>query len=278
MEYLLREDAPFGEELWEKIDEVVIRKAKEQLIGRKFIPIYGPLGPGVQNINIDLINANKDATISSNGEEEIELVAVKNRKYVEIPMVFKDFFISWRDLENSKKTGLPLDLAPVAITAAACAHKEDHIIFFGDEDWGYKGLMNVDGRQIFKKDNWNEGENAFIDIAKGLEKLVRKDFYGPYVLVVSPDLYVQLQKVQPGTGKIEIERIRELIDGKIYQTPVLGYNKAVLLQKGMENMDIVIGQDLVTAYIGPEKLNHVFRMLETIILRIKRPESIVIFE
>lgn len=43
-------------------------------------------------------------------------------------------------------------------------------------------------------------------------------------------------------------------------------------------MDIVIGQDLVTAYIGPEKLNHVFRMLETIILRIKRPESIVIFE
>lgn len=77
MEYLLREDAPFGEELWEKIDEVVIRKAKEQLIGRKFIPIYGPLGPGVQNINIDLINANKDATISSNGEEEIELVAVK---------------------------------------------------------------------------------------------------------------------------------------------------------------------------------------------------------
>lgn len=109
-------------------------------------------------------------------------------------MVFKDFFISWRDLENSKKTGLPLDLAPVAITAAACAHKEDHIIFFGDEDWGYKGLMNVDGRQIFKKDNWNEGENAFIDIAKGLEKLVRKDFYGPYVLVVSPDLYVQLQK------------------------------------------------------------------------------------
>lgn len=278
MDFLLRGDAPFEDELWEKIDEIVVKKAKEQLVGRKFIPIYGPLGAGVQNININLYNVNNDTVISSNGEEDTELVKVQNRRYVEIPMIFKDFFISWRDVENSKQTGLPLDLAPVAITAAACAYKEDQVIFFGDEEWGYRGLMNVDGRQTMEKNNWNEGENAFLDIVAGLEKLVRKGFYGPYVLVVSPDLYAQLQRIQPGTGKLELERIRELINGNVYQTPTLGQNKAVLLEKGMENMDLVIGQDLITGYIGPEKLNHVFRILETILLRIKRPESIVTFE
>ncbi|WP_352420594.1 family 1 encapsulin nanocompartment shell protein [Proteiniborus sp.] len=278
MDFLLRGDAPFEDELWEKIDEIVVKKAKEQLVGRKFIPIYGPLGAGVQNININLYNVNNDTVISSNGEEDTELVKVQNRRYVEIPMIFKDFFISWRDVENSKQTGLPLDLAPVAITAAACAHKENQVIFFGDEEWGYKGLMNVDGRQTMEKNNWNEGENAFSDMVAGLEKLVRKGFYGPYVLVVSPDLYAQLQRIQPGTGKLELERIRELINGNVYQTPILGQNKAVLLEKGMENMDLVIGQDLITGYIGPEKLNHVFRILETILLRIKRPESIVTFE
>lgn len=278
MDFLLRGDAPFSDELWEKIDETVVNKAKEQLVGRKFIPVYGPLGAGVQSINLDLFNIDNDTVISSNGEEDTELVKVQGRRYVEIPMIFKDAFISWRDYENSKQTGLLLDLAPIAITAAACAHKEDQIIFFGNEEWGYRGLMNVEGRQTLQKSNWNEGENAFTDIAAGLEKLVRKGFYGPYVLVLSPDLYAQLQRIQPGTGKLELERIRELIDGKVYQTPILGSNKAVLLQKGMENMDLVIGQDLATGYIGPEKLNHVLRILETILLRIKRPESIVTFE
>lgn len=278
MDFLLRGDAPFSDELWEKIDETVVNKAKEQLVGRKFIPVYGPLGAGVQSINLDLFNVDNDTVISSNGEEDTELVKVQGRRYVEIPMIFKDAFISWRDYENSKQTGLLLDLAPIAITAAACAHKEDQIIFFGNEEWGYRGLMNVEGRQTLQKSNWNEGENAFTDIAAGLEKLVRKGFYGPYVLVLSPDLYAQLQRIQPGTGKLELERIRELIDGKVYQTPILGSNKAVLLQKGMENMDLVIGQDLATGYIGPEKLNHVLRILETILLRIKRPESIVTFE
>lgn len=278
MDFLLREDAPFSDELWERIDETIVMKAREQLIGRRFIPIYGPLGAGVQNINIDLLSTDNDTAVSSNGEEDTEYVKVQNRRYVEIPMIFKDCFISWRDYENSKQTGLPLDLSPVAITAQACANKEDQIIFFGNEEWGYKGLMNVDGRQTVEKSDWREGENAFSDIVAGLEKLVRKGFYGPYVLVVSPDLYAQLQRIQPGTGKLELERIRELINGKVYQTPILGSNKAVLLEKGMENMDLVIGQDLVAAYIGPEKLNHVLRIFETVLLRIKRPESIVTFE
>lgn len=278
MDFLLREDAPFSNELWERIDETIVMKAREQLIGRRFIPIYGPLGAGVQNINIDLLSTDNDIVVSSNGEEDTEYVKVQNRRYVEIPMIFKDCFISWRDYENSKQTGLPLDLSPVAITAQICANKEDQIIFFGNEEWGYKGLMNVDGRQTVEKGDWREGENAFSDIVAGLEKLVRKGFYGPYVLVVSPDLYAQLQRIQPGTGKLELERIRELINGKVYQTPILGNNKAVLLEKGMENMDLVVGQDLVAAYIGPEKLNHVLRIFETVLLRIKRPESIVTFE
>lgn len=278
MDFLLRGDAPFSDDLWEKIDEVVVNKAKEQLTGRKFIPVYGPLGSGVQSINIDLISTDNDTVVSSNGEEDTELVKVQNRRYVEIPMIFKDAFISWRDIENSKKTGLPIDLAPIAVTAAACAHKEDQIIFFGNEEWGYKGLMNVDGRQTAEKSNWNEKENAFSDIVAGLEKLVSKGFYGPYALVVSPDLYAQLQRIEQGTGKLALDRIKELINGKVYQTPILGKNKAILLEKGMENMDLVIGQDLVTAYIGPEKLNHILRILETILFRIKRPESIVTYE
>lgn len=278
MDYLLRDDAPLGGESWKKIDDAVISTARSQLLGRKFLNIYGPLGAGIQSININELEADFKGKVDYDGEDETTSVKIKSRKYVEIPMIYKDFTISWRDLENSKQMGLPLDLSSATVAATACVTKEDKLIFWGDEDRGLDGIMTADGRQIIKKNNWKEGEIAFSDVAEAMEKLVNKGHYGPYVLVLSPDLFVQLQRIQPGTGKLEIERLKQLIGGKIYQSPILGINKAVLLEKGIQNMDLVVGQDLITAYLGPENLNNVFRILETVLLRIKRPDTIVTFE
>jgi len=48
VDYLLREDAPFSGELWNSIDEMVVRVARDQLIARRFIHILGPLGAGLK--------------------------------------------------------------------------------------------------------------------------------------------------------------------------------------------------------------------------------------
>ena len=53
MDFLSREGSPISAELWSKIDEQVITMAKKILVGRRFLHIYGPLGAGVQSINID---------------------------------------------------------------------------------------------------------------------------------------------------------------------------------------------------------------------------------
>jgi uncharacterized linocin/CFP29 family protein len=278
MDHLFRDDAPFGEELWERVDGVVVNVATQQLIGRRFISVFGPLGAGVDSIHVDALEVDMDTKVDFNGEEEDAPIKINNRKYVAIPMLYKDLSIAWRDVERSKQSGLPIELSPVAIAATACCQKEDNIIFNGNPAYEYPGLTNVDGRQTLSKGDWSEGENAFKDVAEGIEKLVRKGFYGSYVLVVSPDLYVQLQRLQQGTGILELDRVKELVGGKVYKTPVLGENKAVLLAKGAENMDLVIGQDLVTAYLGPEQMNHKLRVFETLLLRIKRPEAIVTME
>ena len=44
-------------------------------------------------------------------------------------------------------------------------------------------------------------------------------------------------------------------------TPALGLNKAVLVCAEPQNMDLVIGQDLITGYMGSAKLNHEFRVI-----------------
>ena len=44
------------------------------------------------------------------------------------------------------------------------------------------------------------------------------------------------------------------------------------------NMDLAIGQDMAAAYLEQRDLNHCLRVLETVLLRIKRKEAIVVFE
>lgn len=278
MDFLLRDDAPFTAEQWEKIDEMVVRTARQTLIGRKFIPIYGPLGAGVQSIAVDDFGQIDQGDLDFFGDGESGEVKTQSRKFVQMPMVYKDLTISWRDIENSKQFGLPLDLSPVAGAASISSKKEDELIFFGSAALGYEGLLNTSGAQRLEKGDWQKEENAFGDVAKGLELLVEKGFVGRLALAVSPDLFMKLQRIQAGTGLLELDRIKKLLDGQVYQTPVLGANKAVLVCPEAQNMDLVIGQDLIAAYLGSEKLNHQLRVLETIFLRIKRKEAIVVFE
>ncbi|MDF2571001.1 MAG: Maritimacin [Sporomusa sp.] len=280
MEFLLRDDAHFSEEQWGKIDESVVKTARASLIGRKFITIYGPLGAGVQSINIDDFGVTEQGEVDFFGDTDNDVAPVKTqgRRFVEIPMVYKDFYITWRDIENSKQFGLPLDLASAAGAAAICAKKEDELIFLGNAALGYEGLTTTAGSTRMTKKNWQEGENSFNDIVKGLEILTEKGFVGKFALTVSPDLYMQLQRIQANTGLLESDRIKSLLDGNLYQTPALGTNKAVLVCAEPQNLDLVIGQDLITGYLGSEKLNHVFRVLETILVRIKRKDAIVVFE
>jgi uncharacterized linocin/CFP29 family protein len=278
MDFLLRTDSVFTSEQWNKIDEIVVKTARRTLIGRKFIHIFGPLGAGVQSILVDEFGETTQGDASFFGDDESTPLKVQARKFNEIPMIYKDFVISWRDLENSKQSGLPLDLSPAAGAAAICAKREDMLIFFGNETLGLEGLVNAADIKHLEKRNWLEGENPFQDVAAGLKLLQDRGFNGKFALTVSPDLYMQMQRIQSKTALLEIDRVRELVDGNLYQTPVLGVNKAILVCPEAQNMDLVIGQDMITAYLGPEKLNHELRVMETALLRLKRKDAVIVFE
>lgn len=277
MEFLYREDAPFSAALWDKIDTVVVNTAKQVLIGRRFIHIYGPLGAGAQSVILDGFETGAGAETDFFGDGEAAAIKVSSRRHVEIPMLYKDFALAWRDLENSRQFNLPLDLSAVAAAAAICAKKEDDLIFNGNAALGYEGLLNAKGTNRLPKGDWNEGANPFADVAKGIECLTAQGFANDFVLVVSPDLYAQMQRLQPGLGLLEIDRVKSLVGGSVYQTTALGSGQAVLLSAELRNVDLAIGQDMITAYLGPDKMNHALRVFETALLRIKNPKAIVVF-
>jgi len=269
MDFLSRDGSPISADLWKEIDDTVVSSAKKILTGRKFISIYGPLGAGIQSINVD--------NISELDESEGSISVIKGRTYQQIPLINQDFSLLWRDLEFSGQMGLPVDLSSVSLAAARCAMKEDEFIFWGEAELGYKGLLTADGIVSVPLSDWSTGENPFKDIAAGLARFLENGIAGRKALVVSPDLFAQLQRIQPGTGITEYERMSRLLEGNIFSTPVLKSNKAVLVCAESQYMDLVIGQDMITSYLETRNLNHYFRIIETLLLRIKNKEAIIVF-
>lgn len=264
MDFLSRDGAPISAELWREIDDAVVSTAKKILTGRRFISIYGPLGAGVQSINVD--------NVSYLEETEGNFSVIKGREYRQIPMISQDFSLLWRDLEYNEQMGLPVDLSSAMQAATQCALREDEFIFNGNKEFGYKGLLNEDGILKLSISDWNEGENPVRDIAMGLGKFLENGIVGRTALIVSPKLYITLQRIQQATGTTEFDRVSLLVKGNIYKTPILKDNTAVLVCAEPQYMDLVIGQDMITSYLETRNLNHYFRIIETILLRIKNRE------
>lgn len=271
MSYLSRESSPLSEGLWEEIDAAVIKTARRALVGRRFLHVFGPLGVGVETIAVDDLEE----------VEEVEhdgVITTSGRKFAEIPLIFEDFTLLARDLESARKSGFPVDLSKALMAAEACALKEDELIFWGNKEIGYDGMLTTPGTQKIDKKDWSTGENAFTDIAAGLAALAEKGIYGTNSLVLSLDLYMQLQRIQPGTGLLEIDRISKMLNGHVYPARALGSGKAILAASDELNMDLVVGQDMATAYLEQKDLNHSFRILETVLPRFKRKQAIVVFD
>ena len=53
MDYLARESADLSVELWNRIDDTVIGTARKQLSCRRFLKVFGPLGPGATTVAVD---------------------------------------------------------------------------------------------------------------------------------------------------------------------------------------------------------------------------------
>ena len=97
MDYLAREGAPIAPALWEKIDAAVIDNAKKHMVARRFLSLYGPLGPGASVVAVD--SAAKDEALE-NGVGRIT-----GRRLVELPQLYEDFSLLWRDLEEAQRMG-----------------------------------------------------------------------------------------------------------------------------------------------------------------------------
>jgi uncharacterized linocin/CFP29 family protein len=266
MDLLAREDAPLSAEDWESLDRLVVEVGRKYLVGRRFIPVFGPLGAGVPVVpSPELVGFGAGEAISS-----------PNTPLTHLARLQKDFVLKYEDIETTQRLGLPVDLAAAAAAAYVVAGQEDDLIFNGSKEYGAGGLTNAKGIQKVKAGTWSDAGGFFADLVKALDALASAGFPGPYAVAAAPSVWALTHRPLAPAPTLESDMIADVAQVGYFSAPALNPKQAVVLEAGSLNMDLAVAMDFTTAYLGPDHLDQPFRVMETVALRIKRPQAIVV--
>jgi uncharacterized linocin/CFP29 family protein len=258
--YLAREDAPFGSEVWDKLDEVMKTAAKSQLVGRRLLDVEGPYGLGLKAVPLPDPEMEDDSGITLGG-------------VLPLAWIEKVFTLGVRDLAAYERDKVVLSTSRVAEAAVEAARLEDELIFHGAG--GMDGLMTVEGANQVNLSGWEEVGTAADEIIGAITTLDEAGFHGPYALALAPGRYNALFRLYGQQNRSELEHIRMMVTDGIYKAPILN-DGGVLVATGRLSATIVLGQDMTVGFIGPVGPRIEMTISESLTLRIRRPNAICV--
>ncbi len=261
MEYLNRSAAPFGEDVWKRIDEAAVSAARDVLTGRRFLEVEGPYGVGLTSVEVG-----NDDYCRQPGPEEAGVVM---GRAVSIPMLRKSFQLSIRRVAASQEMEQPLNLAPAQGAAEAVAAREEELIYSGQQNFGLPGLLTAEGRNQHEGGDWSNIDQALEDVLAAVNALDAKGFRGPYALALSPTLYNGLFRRYPGTDMLQLQHLRRLCERGVYKAPI---ENGVLVDPSVGRL--LISQDLLAGYIGQDGVHYQLYVSESLVLMLEEPGAI----
>ncbi|MDP2898692.1 MAG: family 1 encapsulin nanocompartment shell protein [bacterium] len=266
--FLHRDDAPFSEKVWEKIDQAVVEAAKGQLSARRLLRTEGPYGLGFKSL------PGPDREIAETAGEGVTLVASSATPVAAIQSAFT---LSARDVAAFEETGLPLDLRAAVAAALSCARQEDALLFSGAKALGVEGLLTAKGTQSLKLKPWDEVGAAANDLIQAVTVLDKAGFHGPYALALTPSLYNLLFRRYPQGDATEMEHVRTIVSDGVAKAPAINAG-GVLVASGRQFASIVLGQDLMTAFVGPSGRDYELVVSESLALRLAEPAAVCVLK
>jgi uncharacterized linocin/CFP29 family protein len=269
--FLHREDAPFSDKVWDTIDKTVVSVAKSQLCARRLLHIQGPYGLGLKAL------ASKDLSADSKTNEGVKVTA---SCVTPLTLIQSGFSLPARDIaafESTSGEAAPLDLADATKAAIACAKQEDELIFNGSKPLGLSGLLTIEGSQSVKLKSWEKIGTAADDIIQAVTTLDDAGFHGPYVLALAPKLYNLLYRRYPQGNATELEHVGQIITDGIIKAACIA-SGGILLCTDSSPASIVLGQDLMTGFIGPSDGRYEFQISESVALWLTQPQAICILK
>jgi uncharacterized linocin/CFP29 family protein len=267
--YLSRSDAPFGEKVWEMIDNVVVGAARGQLSARRLLALEGPYGPGFKTLH--------GPTREIKSAEKNGGVSVRSSSGTPVTEISTTFMLAISDVAAYEQTMEPVDNGPIARAAITLANREDDLIFNGLKEIGLQGLMNAQGTQTFKLKGWDSPGKAADDLIQAVTLLDNAGFHGPYTLGLASNLYNMLFRVYANTSMTELQHLQTLVTDGIIKISAIKAG-GVLIASGRQFASIALAQDILTSFVGPDGRDLEFAISESLALRVTEPSAICILQ
>jgi uncharacterized linocin/CFP29 family protein len=263
--YLHRKDTPFGDRTWGQIDEVVVEAARSELSARRLLHIEGPYAFGLKAI------PTRDEVVA----EEADGVRLSADCMTPLVVISKGFTLAARDIAAFEQSGVPMDLGVARSAAIACARQEDALLFNGVKAVKLDGLLSAKGTLSAKLRSWEKVGAAMDNVIEAATRLDQAGFHGPYALALTPGLYNLLFRRYPQGDQTEMRHVQALATAGIVKAPAIGEG-GLLLASGRQYASIVLGQDLMTGFVGPADGVYEFTVCESVALRLLRPDAVCI--
>jgi uncharacterized linocin/CFP29 family protein len=262
---LQRSDAPFGVSVWEAIDLTVREAAAREVSVRRFLELDGPLGLGMRA-------APAPGSVPLGDDGETSPVAIP--RMVPLPLITSRFRLSARDVDGYERLGLPMDLDGAARAAVECARWEDRLLLYGSAPGGIPGLLTASGTHSSQLREWKQAGDAFEDLAAAMDVLDTAGFHGPYALALAPPRFNLLFRRYPHGDLTEIEHLRQMATDGVVKSPAIERDAGLLIAAGRQYASIILGQDLLTAFEGPQGREYVCVVSESLALRLAEPGAV----
>ena len=245
-------DEPLTTEQGQLIKERAIYAARRQMVGRKLLPIAGPLGEGVVTFGYDTLTEVAAARIDVGwpGSESLDIPSYA-RTSKAIPTIHKEFEINKLDLAASRLTGQPLNTSTVESTAYKVALLEDTLIILGwtrdGTNYDINGLYNAAANTQAAAGDWGTEANIATDIDTTMDELLTDSITPPFNLVLNPAQYVETLDFVANTAVTHLDSLKAKIQGEVYVTPAITAGTGMMLKADLAGMaEYVLAEDLTT--------------------------------
>lgn len=258
-QFLGREGAPFGADIWEKLDATLVGVVQAELSGRRLLEVKGPFGLGLKSLPLPDEALGDGMFVSAS---------------LPLTLIHKTFSLAARDLAAFGREPVAMSLGPLVEAAFAVARAEDALIFQGTAR--SRGLLNVDGATRVALTSWEQVGSAQADLITAVTALDQAGFHGPYALVLASQRYNQLLRPLE-TGRVnELDLAKQIAGAGIIKTSALS-DGGILLASGSQYSHLVLGQDMSLGFLGPEEDGRLaFSISESLALRVTVPSAICV--
>jgi uncharacterized linocin/CFP29 family protein len=257
-DYLMRDAAPIGDKGWEAIDEEVVEVVSKNLVARRFTRLVGPLGWGVEQ-----------APVFGLGDEAGAAAASDAPLYVPLLQLEQCFVLKAKHLAMAATSPFGYDKGPIAIAATRLAQAEDKLVL--------GGLLAAEGHLSAPLGDWDTMGGPFKAVASAQATMRAAGYDGPFAVVLDPGMFARLASLMQH-GRRELDLVEKLAGAGVFQSTQMPADTVMVTSPQPWNYDLVVGQDVATAYVGNESLNHRFQIFETLVLRIKRAGSVCVLK